>query len=55
MGIDIHAVNFLKYASQRKQLGKVATIGRQHLMVPRDYVEFGQHCKKHNVSELLAS
>jgi SAM-dependent methyltransferase len=45
MGIDIHAVNFLKYASQKKPLGNVATIGRQHLMIPRDYVKFGQHCE----------
>ena len=43
MGIDIHGVNFLKYASKKKALGRVATIGRQTLMVPSIYAEFGEH------------
>ena len=33
MGIDIHALNFLRYTSRKKTLGRVATIGRQSLLV----------------------
>jgi len=33
MGIDIHALNFLRYTSRKKALGQVATIGRQSLLV----------------------
>jgi len=46
MGIDIHALNFITYASRKKRLGKVATIGRQGLMIPRDITEFGYCCEK---------
>jgi hypothetical protein len=46
MGIDIHALNFLRYVSKKKALGRVATIGRQSLMVPRAYVEFGGFCEQ---------
>ena len=35
MGIDIHAVNFLRYVTKKRKLGRVATIGRQSLLVPR--------------------
>jgi hypothetical protein len=35
MGIDIHALNFLRYVAKKRKLGKVATIGRQSLLVPR--------------------
>ncbi len=34
MGIDVHALNFLRYISRREPLGRVATIGRQSLMIP---------------------
>jgi len=34
MGIDIHGLNFLRYAAKKKALGRVATIGRQSLIVP---------------------
>lgn len=34
MGIDLHVLNFLRYASKKKGLGRVATIGRQALMIP---------------------
>ena len=35
MGIDIHALNFLRYVAKKRQLGRVATMGRQSLLVPR--------------------
>jgi len=35
MGIDVHAVNFLRYVTKKRKLGRVATIGRQSLLVPR--------------------
>jgi hypothetical protein len=35
MGIDIHALNFLRYVSKKQKLGTVATLGRQSLLVPR--------------------
>jgi hypothetical protein len=35
MGIDIHALNFLRYVTKKRKLGKVATIGRQSLLMPR--------------------
>jgi hypothetical protein len=46
MGIDIHALNFLVYVSRKKDLGSVATIGRQSLMVPRARAEFGNFCEE---------
>ena len=33
MGIDVHALNFLRYVSRKEPLGRVATIGRQLLMI----------------------
>jgi hypothetical protein len=33
MGIDIHVLNFLRYVSTKEPLGRVATIGRQLLMI----------------------
>ena len=33
MGIDIHALNFLRYISSTEPLGRVATIGRQLLLI----------------------
>jgi hypothetical protein len=33
MGIDVHALNFLRYISKEEPLGRVATIGRQLLMI----------------------
>jgi hypothetical protein len=35
MGIDVHALNFLKYVAKKREFGSVATIGRQSLLVPR--------------------
>jgi hypothetical protein len=54
MGIDTHALNFLKYASQKKVLGGVATLGRQQLMVPRAFVEFGMFCEEYLQSQFGA-
>jgi hypothetical protein len=36
MGIDVHVLNFLKFAKKKQEFGCVATIGRQGLIVPRD-------------------
>src|ERR1700674_542610 len=46
MGIDIHALNFIKYVSKKKRLGRVATIGRHALMIPRARAEFGPFCEE---------
>ena len=35
MGIDIHALNFLRYIAKKRKFGSVATIGRQSLLVSR--------------------
>ena len=35
MGIDIHALNFLKFACKKQRLGRVATIGRQGIHTGR--------------------
>lgn len=55
MGIDVHGLNFLKYASTKQEFGFVATIGRQSLDVPRHRIKkllklkktpmFGSHCE----------
>ena len=31
MGIDIHCLNFLRYAKAKKAFGKTVTIGRQEI------------------------
>lgn len=46
MGIDTHAEKFIAYAARKKALGRVATIGRQGLLVPRLVAEFGHHCEQ---------
>src|SRR6185312_6945092 len=33
MGIDVHGLNFLRYASRKQPLGKIATIGRQAMAI----------------------
>jgi len=35
MGIDIHALNFLRYVAKKRGFGRVATIGRQSVLVSR--------------------
>lgn len=39
MGIDVHALNFLRFAAKEGPLGTVATIGRQCLFVPQEKVQ----------------
>ena len=46
MGIDIHELNFITYAAKKKQLGRVATIGRQALIVPGLIARFGTYCEE---------
>ncbi len=36
MGIDVHVLNFLRFARKRQSFGCVATIGRQGLIIPND-------------------
>ena len=38
MGIEVHGFNLLKFAAARKSFGRVATIGRQGLHVPKEKV-----------------
>jgi len=55
MGIDVHALNLLRFAAARKPFGRVATIGRQGLHVPPEKVrkllnlsgeiDFGRYCE----------
>ena len=35
MGIDIHGLHFLRLASTRQPFGRVATIGRQGIHIPK--------------------
>lgn len=56
MGIDVHALNFLRYASRKQALGRVATIGRQSLMITPGRLaeimglpvamDFGMYCEQ---------
>ena len=55
MGIDVHALNLLRFAAARKPFGRVATIGRQGLHVPPEKVrkllnlnqeiDYGKYCE----------
>ncbi len=55
MGLDIHAINFCRFASKRQQFGRVATLGRQALHVSADKlrslmqtkteVDYGKYCE----------
>ena len=55
MGIDTHTLKFLIFASRKKPLGRVATIGRAGLHVPKDKlrkimkldreVDYGGYCE----------
>jgi SAM-dependent methyltransferase len=55
MGIDVHALNFIRYAAQGKGLGRVATMGRQSLEVPELVARFGHHCEEFLSKELAAT
>ena len=39
MGIDRHALNFIKLAKDKRPLGSTITIGRQGLHLPEDEVK----------------
>ncbi len=45
LGIDTHSLNFIRYASRKKPLGYVATIGRQSLAIPALYAKYGRFCE----------
>jgi SAM-dependent methyltransferase len=46
LGIDVHALNFLRFASREQPLGEVATIGRQALNVPPFVLKRHLHLEK---------
>ncbi|MGH6837365.1 MAG: hypothetical protein ACREDT_00890 [Methylocella sp.] len=56
MGIEIHGLNLLKFARSKQAFGRVATIGRQELFVPKDklknalnlknYTKYGVYCEE---------
>jgi SAM-dependent methyltransferase len=46
LGIDTHALNFIRYAAKKQSLGRVATLGRQGLLVLRAYAESGAFCEE---------
>lgn len=40
MGIDIHTLSFLKYASSKKKFGNTMTIGRQEIHIGQDKINY---------------
>ncbi len=56
MGIDVHSLNFLRLAHKKTRLGRVVTIGRQSLLVPKHSLrkildlpqeqEYGDYCER---------
>jgi hypothetical protein len=56
MGIDVHGLQFLMFARKKQPFGRVATIGRQGIYVPKDRikklmklpeeVDFGPFCEE---------
>jgi hypothetical protein len=44
MGIDTHALNFIKYVSKQRPMGRVATVGRQTLQLPELAARYGRYC-----------
>lgn len=54
MGIDIHALNFIRYVALRRRLGRIATIGRQALAVPKLVAQFGTYCEEFLIKDLGA-
>lgn len=62
MGIDIHGLNFLRYAAKQSALGKVATMGRQGLHLSPDRLRelgftkgFGDYCEQFLIENFGAS
>jgi hypothetical protein len=54
MGIDVHSLNFLRYAAKKKALGRVATIGRQSLMVRSAQIGTETFCEQFLTTHLGA-
>jgi len=54
MGIDAHALNFLRYAAKKKTLGRVATMGRQSLMT-KGVQASGGYCENFLMQEFGAT
>jgi len=50
MGIEFHADKFLRYCVARQPLKSVATLGRQHLLLPEMKLKFGRYCEPMLVS-----
>jgi hypothetical protein len=56
MAIEIHGLNLLRFARSKQAFGRVATIGRQELCVPKDklknafnlkkYTKYGVYCEE---------
>lgn len=65
MGIDIHMLNFLKFARRKQAFGRVATIGRQEIHVPiaklksalnlKGYTKYGPYCEELLVGHFAAT
>ena len=65
MGIDIHVLNFLKFARRKQAFGRVATIGRQEICVPIDklksalnlngYTKYGPYCEELLIGHFAAT
>jgi SAM-dependent methyltransferase len=65
MGIDIHVLNFLKFARRKQAFGRVATIGRQEINVPIDklksalnlkgYTKYGPYCEELLIGHFAAT
>ena len=65
MGIDNHALNFLKFARRKQALGRVATIGRQEIHVPEDKLKsalnlkgntkYGHYCEELLIEHFAAT
>ncbi|MGH6810896.1 MAG: hypothetical protein ACREDM_00650 [Methylocella sp.] len=65
MGIDIHVLNFLKFARRKQAFGRVATIGRQQITVPIDklksalnlkgYLNYGPYCEELLIGHFAAT
>jgi hypothetical protein len=65
MGIDIHGLNFLKFASRKQAFGRVATIGRQEIHVSigklksalnlTEYTKYGPYCEELLIGHFAAT
>jgi len=55
LGIDLHGLNFTRYAARKKPLAKVATIGRQSLAIPSLQAQYGPFCELYLMGQLGAT